>query len=65
MDCLVIIGGIPYIIAMFIQTETTPNPQTLKFIPGTNVIPGGTAFYTSPESAKTRRWRWHCLRSTA
>jgi Fe-S cluster biogenesis protein NfuA len=37
---------------MFIQTETTPNPQTLKFLPGVDVLPGGTAFYTSKESAK-------------
>jgi len=32
---------------MFIQTETTPNPLTLKFIPGASVMEnGGTAFYT-------------------
>jgi len=28
---------------MFIQTETTPNPSTLKFIPGRAVLTGGTA----------------------
>jgi Fe-S cluster biogenesis protein NfuA len=27
---------------MFIQTETTPNPATLKFLPGQNVLPSGT-----------------------
>jgi Fe-S cluster biogenesis protein NfuA len=27
---------------MFIQTETTPNPATLKFLPGRDVLPGGT-----------------------
>ena len=27
---------------MFIQTEATPNPATLKFIPGKPVIPGLT-----------------------
>lgn len=27
---------------MFIQTETTPNPQTLKFIPGKTVLERGT-----------------------
>ena len=26
---------------MFIQTEATPNPATLKFLPGCAVIPGG------------------------
>jgi Fe-S cluster biogenesis protein NfuA len=28
---------------MFIQTETTPNPNTLKFLPGELVMPQGTA----------------------
>jgi Fe-S cluster biogenesis protein NfuA len=28
---------------MFIQTETTPNPATLKFLPGREVMPEGTA----------------------
>lgn len=28
---------------MFIQTEATPNPQTLKFIPGKPVLEDGTA----------------------
>ena len=27
---------------MFIQTETTPNPDTLKFLPGKAVMPAGT-----------------------
>ncbi len=27
---------------MFIQTETTPNPATLKFLPGRTVLPRGT-----------------------
>lgn len=26
---------------MFIQTEDTPNPDTLKFLPGEDVLPGG------------------------
>lgn len=36
---------------MFIQTESTPNPLTLKFVPGEIVHPTGTAFYTSKEDA--------------
>lgn len=37
---------------MFIQTETTPNPQTLKFIPGIPVMAeGNTAFYTDAGAA--------------
>lgn len=27
---------------MFIQTEATPNPATLKFLPGRDVLPGST-----------------------
>lgn len=30
---------------MFIQTEITPNPQTLKYLPGRVVMNEGTAFY--------------------
>ena len=36
---------------MFIQTEATPNPQTLKFLPNTQVLATGTAFFTSAEDA--------------
>ena len=32
---------------MFIQTEQTPNPQTLKFLPGKVVMDEGTAFFQS------------------
>ena len=30
---------------MFIQIESTPNPLTLKFLPGRTVTKGGTIFY--------------------
>jgi NFU1 iron-sulfur cluster scaffold homolog, mitochondrial len=36
---------------MFIQTEFTPNPLTMKFIPGVSVMASGTAFYTSAADA--------------
>ena len=36
---------------MFIQTEQTPNPQTLKFLPGKVVMEDGTAFYQNLEEA--------------
>ncbi|HUK10872.1 MAG TPA: NifU family protein [Stellaceae bacterium] len=36
---------------MFIQTEQTPNPATLKFIPGRAVLESGTANFTSAEAA--------------
>jgi Fe-S cluster biogenesis protein NfuA len=34
---------------MFIQTEQTPNPATLKFLPGREVLESGTANFTSAE----------------
>jgi Fe-S cluster biogenesis protein NfuA len=37
---------------MFIETETTPNPQTLKFLPGEIVMAAGTREFTSPEAAE-------------
>ncbi len=37
---------------MFIQTEATPNPATLKFIPGRVVLDGGTLEFLSQEAAR-------------
>lgn len=37
---------------MFIQTETTPNPATLKFLPGKDVLADSTAFFTNKDEAK-------------
>ncbi|SHI79112.1 NifU family protein [Wenxinia saemankumensis] len=36
---------------MFIQTESTPNPATLKFLPGQEVLSAGTADFPAAESA--------------
>ena len=36
---------------MFIETETTPNPQTLKFLPGRTVMDAGTRDFATPEEA--------------
>jgi Fe-S cluster biogenesis protein NfuA len=41
-----------YIAAMFIETETTPNPATLKFLPGQQVMQTGTREFASPEQAE-------------
>jgi len=38
---------------MFIQTESTPNPATLKFLPGQDVLGMGTADFPSAETAGT------------
>ena len=37
---------------MFIETETTPNPATLKFLPGEQVMAAGTRDFTSDEEAE-------------
>lgn len=37
---------------MFIETETTPNPATLKFLPGQEVMPAGTREFTDEEQAE-------------
>jgi Fe-S cluster biogenesis protein NfuA len=37
---------------MFIQTESTPNPATLKFLPGQTVLETGTADFPTPEGAE-------------
>ncbi len=37
---------------MFIQTEQTPNPATLKFLPGREVMTAGTADFPSVEQAR-------------
>lgn len=49
-----LVAGIhtPYIAGMFIETETTPNPSTLKFLPGRSVMPSGTRDFATPEDAE-------------
>ena len=37
---------------MLIQTEPTPNPATLKFLPGETVMSAGTRDFTTPEEAE-------------
>jgi Fe-S cluster biogenesis protein NfuA len=37
---------------MFIQTEATPNPATLKFLPGQPVMSAGTADFPTPDTAE-------------
>ena len=36
---------------MFIETETTPNPATLKFLPGRAVMEQGTANFVDADAA--------------
>ena len=37
---------------MFIQTEPTPNPDTLKFLPGRNIAPDTPREFATPEEAE-------------
>jgi Fe-S cluster biogenesis protein NfuA len=37
---------------MLIETETTPNPSTLKFLPGQPVMTAGTRDFANPEEAE-------------
>ena len=37
---------------MFIETEATPNPATLKFLPGRDVMGAGTADFAGPDLAE-------------
>ena len=36
---------------MFIQTEQTPNPATLKFLPGRTIMANGTVHFANPDMA--------------
>ncbi len=38
-------------VTMIIHTETTPNPATLKFLPGRSVMDSGTRDFATPEEA--------------
>ena len=38
---------------MFIQTEPTPNPQTLKFLPGQDISPDEPREFATPEDAES------------
>ena len=40
---------------MFIQTEATPNPATLKFLPGQPVLENGTLDLREPNRRRSRR----------
>ena len=37
---------------MLIETESTPNPATVKFLPGRTVMDGGTRDFATPEEAE-------------
>ena len=45
-------GRRPKCAPMLIETETTPNPSTLKFLPGRTVMESGTRDFASPEDAE-------------
>ena len=50
---------------MFIQTETTPNPEVLKFLPGRELLAGGAREFTDRRRRRRpRRWPRRCSAST-
>ena len=49
-----------YIAAMFIETETTPNPASLKFLPGRQVMPAGTREFADPRPPRRVRSHRRC-----
>ena len=38
---------------MFIQTESTPNPATLKFLPGQSVLDAGSADFPTADASES------------
>src|SRR3546814_11514750 len=44
-------GDASHMPLMLIETESTPNPATLKFLPGRPVMETGTRDFPSPEDA--------------
>ena len=50
---------------MFIQTEPTPNPATLKFIPGKTVLGDGTVDFRDQSEATASPLASACSTSTA
>src|SRR3546814_16340771 len=42
----------PHMRPMLIETESTPNPATLKFLPGRAVMETGTRDFATPEEAE-------------
>lgn len=49
--CLALRNKAAYLTLMLIETETTPNPAALKFLPGQQVMPSGTREFSSAEDA--------------
>lgn len=47
-----LIDGPSHIAPMLIETEVTPNPATLKFLPGQAVMTAGTRDFATPEEAE-------------
>ncbi|CAI8017640.1 NFU1 iron-sulfur cluster scaffold homolog, mitochondrial [Geodia barretti] len=47
-----IMGSYCHVRTMFVQTQDTPNPNCLKFLPGVTVLESGTLDFPSPISAR-------------
>lgn len=47
---------------MFIQTEETPNPDSIKFMPGRVIVETGTVSFSSPDEATTSQLARHLFK---
>lgn len=47
-NCYILTGGVR---TMFIQVQETPNPNSMKFVPGVQVLEHGTVNFASAQSA--------------
>lgn len=45
---------------MFIETEGTPNPATLKFLPGRSILGAATADFADADAALISPWPKLC-----
>ena len=74
--CKAMIGGVVCFVAarsMFIQTQSTPNPNSLKFIPGVPVLESYTMDFPNPMAAAVSPLarcgssveRWSCSRGAS
>jgi Fe-S cluster biogenesis protein NfuA len=52
MENLEVEARLLHLKAMFIQTEATPNPEVLKFLPGREVLGEGAREFATPEDAE-------------
>ena len=51
LNGIVVVVVLASVRTMFIQVQETPNPNSLKFVPGEQVLESGTVNFENPQSA--------------